>query len=182
MAMLRIICFPVLFSLISCRQSHNNASRLDLDSTKIVIFSLDTTTIDLERNVELSFLKEEISISLTQDDLTLIETKLEECITEINNDQKITFERYNRIFPSEKLSISDFLVTLSKYRRQYVPYQKRDGDRYVWVNCFPAKSRDSEEFWRSIIISSLGGGTCCFSVTINLSKKKHEKPFVNAPI
>lgn len=180
--MFRKLDLPILLILIGCQPSNHGVSKLKFDSTTIVIFSLDTTTINEERNVELSFLKEESPISLTQDDLALIEIKLEECIIEINNNQKIVFETYGKSYPYEKLTITDFLVALSKYKRQYVAYKKKGGDRYVWVNCFPAKNKEMSKYGRSIIVSGVGGGTCCFSVKINLSKQTYDDLSVNAPM
>jgi hypothetical protein len=173
----------LLLLLIDCQQSNHRSQKLEFDSTRIAIFALDTTTVNEEKNVELSYLKNNGSaISLYQNDLVLIEVKLEECIVAINKEQKRVFEKYGKDYPYEKLTIKEFLVTLARYNRQYVPYMSKEGERHVWVNCFCSKSREEGNYWRSNIIDGLGGGSCYFSVTINLSKGTYQGLWVNAPM
>lgn len=180
--MLRTLCF--LLILLGCQPSNHRVSKLKFDSTKIVIFSLDTTTINEERNIELSYLKNNGSpISLTQDEVDLVELRLGETLSKINEDRRKEFEAYKQSFPSDTLTIQNFsLVTLNDYKRQYVPYKSKEGERHVWVNCFCSRSPERLEFAKSNIIMPLGGGSCYFSVTINLSKGIYQDLFVNAPM
>lgn len=180
--MLRILGLPILLILLGCQPSNHGVSKLKFDSTKIVIFSLDTTTINEEKNVELSYMKNNGSpISLTQDEVDLVELRLGETLNKINEDRRIEFEAYKQWFPSDTLTVQKFfLVTLNDYNRQYVPYKSKEGERHVLVNFFC--SRERLEFAKSNIIMPSGGGSCYFNVTINLSKGIYQDLSVNAPI
>jgi len=181
--MLRILGLPILVILVGCQPSNHRVSKLKFDSTKIVIFSLDTTTINEEKNIELSYLKKNGSpISLTQDELDLVELKLGEALNKINEDKRIEFEAYKQGHPNDTLTFQDFLVNLNHYNRQYVPYKSKEGERHVWVNCFCSRTQERLEFAKSNIIMPLGGGSCYFSVTINLSKGIYQDLSVNAPM
>jgi hypothetical protein len=182
--MFRILGLPILLILIGCQPSNHRVSKLKFDSTKIVIFSLDTTTINEERNVELSYLKNNGSpISLTQDEVDLVELRLGETLNKINEDRRIEFEAYKQRYSSDTLTVQNFfLVNLNDYNRQYVPYKSKEGERHVWVNCFCSRTPERLEFVKSNIIMPSGGGSCYFNVTINLSKGIYQDLSVNAPM
>lgn len=64
------------------------------------------------------------------------------------------------------------LRVLATYKRQYLAYIDKHGNKMVWVNCF---CRDLNADWRRHPVMVDDGGTCFFNFTINLTRKKAGK-------
>jgi hypothetical protein len=72
---------------------------------------------------------------------------------------------------------------LERYRRQLVPVINAKGEKEVYVNCFCRNDNSSfGKEWRTKLLLIDGGGTCFFSIKINLTKKSTYELSVNGPI
>lgn len=100
---------------------------------------------------------------LTQQDYDLVEKLLEDCIANNN----LNKEENN----------SSYLLKLKMYNRQYIPFTK-GGDKLVLINCF---CDDIKHFprWKKEIITVYDGGSCYFTVLINLTKKEYSNLYIN---
>lgn len=58
------------------------------------------------------------------------------------------------------------------YKRQYVPFVDKDGQKKVWINCFCAEQDDNEFVnWKKSVVIVDDGGSCFFNFIINLADK-----------
>ena len=72
---------------------------------------------------------------------------------------------------------------LERYKRQLVPVVNPKGEKEVYVNCFCRNDNSSfGREWRTKLLLIDGGGTCFFSIKINLTQKKSYELMVNGPI
>ncbi len=106
-------------------------------------------------------------VQLTGEDITGIESLLKQATDERNKTREEKF----RTQP------------LGRYRRQLVPVMNSKGEKEVFVNCFCRNDNSSfGREWRTRLLLIDGGGTCFFSIKINLSQKKAYELMVNGPI
>jgi hypothetical protein len=68
------------------------------------------------------------------------------------------------------------LHTLNQYKRQYVAVTTRNGQKEVWIN-FLCDVNNVQ--WRKNIIFTDDGGSCFFSLVVNLSSHHYYHLFVN---
>jgi hypothetical protein len=166
---LKRILFLISFTLISCQPSKNRKLGMDIlsiDTTSIALFPYDSTDHWTPfRNAK--------QAELSRDEARLIDTIF---FKEINY--------YNQRLRKET-SVSDSILKYNQidinhrlYKRQYIVVISESGDKEVWINCFCSHEKD----WRTRIIDGLGGGSCFFMLTINLTKKTCDRFYVNAPM
>ncbi len=82
----------------------------------------------------------------------------------------------NKIISQCMNESKDELRDISEYKRQYVPFLNKKGEKEVWVNCFCGFL---EENWKEDLIDVMDGGNCFFNVRINLSTKTYCDLFIN---
>src|SRR5690606_3023640 len=138
------------------------------DTSIIAILPLDTTQYWIFKNNK--------PTDLTTDDLHKIEVILTKSIDDYNSDQEKQFTEINNKHPKYKLSKKNFIIDLTRYKRQYVATLNSKGEKEVWVNCFcNSHNRD----WKTEIIVVKDGGNCYFNLKINLTTEKYYELMVN---
>lgn len=136
----------ILF-LCSCGSSNLATDRLGLqyDMSRIAILTDSSGRRGIPTN-------------LVQDDFSVIEKLLKQCIKDHNSGNHMP------------------LQDLDHYKCQYVPILNKDNQKEVWVNCF-CQTMDID--WKSKVVYVMDGGTCYFNVRINLTKGSYFNLYVN---
>jgi len=165
----------LLFLLSCCGQTTNDnqaktsiASAHFVDTSNYTILKFDTTDTWLFKNAK--------PASLTQTEIEEIEIILKQCIDAYNPDQKIQFDTISKAHPDYNLKVDNFVIDLSRYKRQYFPVINSAGQKEVWVNCF---CNDFDKDWRTEMLIVNDGGNCYFNLTINLTAKTFSRFIVN---
>jgi hypothetical protein len=104
--------------------------------------------------------------TLTQDDLTSIDSLIIVCITSHNDELNLP-EQYK-----------DYEIDLkaTDYKRQLVAVTNSMGEKEVWINCL-CRIRDSS--WKTQIHSIKDGGPCYFNLKVNLTTRSCYDLYVN---
>jgi|SRR5271169_1037639 len=142
-----LISIPFILFICSCGSSNLSTDHQDLqyDTSRIVILT-DSSG------------RSGIPLKLVQDDFSVIEKLLKQCIKDYNSGNNLP------------------LQDLKNYKCQYVPILNGENQREVWVNCF-CQTMDIN--WKSKIVQIMDGGTCFFNVRINLAKGSYFNLYVN---
>jgi len=111
--------------------------------------------------------------TLDKIELRQINQILERTIEEYNNNHKQNYKYYK----DKTYTLSEYLIDLSFYKRQYLPFFNSKGEKEVWINCF-CHVRDDK--WLSKYYSVDDGGKCYFNLYINLANGKSRQLWVNA--
>ena len=107
------------------------------------------------------------SLSITE--IVKIEEVLQTAISEYNVEQKNEFDSMTKKHPDYELKQHNFIIELTRYKRQYFPIVNEKGEKEVWVNCFC--STWGSDKWKSEIMHVQDGGNCYFNVKVNLTKQ-----------
>ncbi len=167
---------PILtFFLTSCGQTKTETKNQDqkqntykIDTSVVAILSFDTT--------QYWVFKDSKATNLTNDDLQKIETILHKCINDYNPDQERQFKEINDKHPDYKLDKKNFIINLTRYKRQYVAILNSKGEKEVWVNCFCGAGNQN---WKKNLIFVEDGGNCYFNLKINLTTGQYYELMVN---
>jgi hypothetical protein len=169
------ILASLLFFLSSCGETTKNnpaqtsiASTYTVDTSIYAVLKFDTTYTWLFKNAKPS--------SLTQTETEEIDSILKQCIDAYNPDQQLLFDTISTAHPEYNLKVGNFIINLSKYKRQYFPVINSAGQKEIWVNCF---CNDFEKNWRKEMLIVKDGGNCYFSLVINLATKTFSRFIVN---
>ena len=169
-----ITAFLLLF-LSSFGQTNKNKANKELtlinkhiDTSKFAVIQFDKKDTWLFKNVKLS--------SLTLNEIEKVEISLEKCVNNYNREQQKQFETILKAHPTYKLKVENFVINLTKYKRQYFPVVNKKGEKEVWVNCF---CNTWNKNWRKEMLKVEDGGNCYFNVIINLTKKSYYRLMVN---
>lgn len=170
-----LLAILIIISTISCDQQKEQTEEYDteeatimIDTAAIAIIPLDSTNYWLFKNASPS--------ELNHSDLIQIEQILTNCIDEYNPGQKQEFEELSTKYPDQNFRISDFIIELKEYKRQYVPVINENGEKEIWVNCFcGAMNMD----WKKAMVLVNDGGNCYFQMRINLTKGSYFDFMVN---
>ncbi|MFT7250865.1 MAG: hypothetical protein ACI9FW_000582 [Flavobacterium sp.] len=161
-----VILFSVFF--LNCSKSNEKPTPLNYDTKKIAI--LDSRKLEDFKNRE--------SAKLGNNDIAEIERLLKLSVSNYNSNQVKLIPYYQKKYPNIKVgSESVGVIILNNYKRQYVPYVNRKGEKVVWVYCTINKRVHKK--WKTELQFAFGGGSDYFRVTINLSNKTYEKLFDN---
>lgn len=144
------------------------ASPNTIDTSKYAILWFDTTDTWLFENAR--------SSSLTQTEIEEIESILKKYIDAYNQNQQRQFDTISKAHPEYNLNVDNFVIKLSKYKRQYFPVINSAGQKEVWINCF---CNDFDKNWRRDMLIVKDGGNCYFSLKVNLITKKISRFIVN---
>jgi len=160
MAKLSFIMIFFFAVFVSCEQKKAN---MTIDTISTTQSYLDTNTIAIlpADKSSTGFLKDVNFIQLTNEELSKLDQLLKVCINTHNAKQDTTKE------------FSEF-IDLKKYKRQYVAYIDKSGEKKVYINCF-CISNWSFEDWKETLVQVDDGGSCFFHLTINLTKLKYEQ-------
>ena len=161
-----------LYLLSSCELKSNNKhvqqSLAAIDSSNYAVLKFDTNDTWLFDDATPS--------NLEQSEIEEIDSILKLCIDTFNINQQLHFNRISNSHPDYNLKVDDFIVNLSRYRRQYFPVINSEGHKEVWVNCF---CNDFDKNWRNEMLIVFDGGNCYFNLIINLTTKTFYRFMVN---
>lgn len=156
-----LLVLLVFLSTISCagkkesRSSEGSATIIPAyDTSKYAIIPFDEKQTYLFRNAR--------PADLAARDIKSIESLLSDAILEYNKGVKGEYQ----------------VKPLEKYKRQLVAVINEKGEKEVFVNCFCAGNPYFTN-WRKELVMVDDGGSCFFSVKINLSAKKTYDLMVN---
>jgi hypothetical protein len=152
------------------RQSSNSLARSEFkdDTLDYAVLIFDIKNTWLFKNAK--------PTNLTPQDIHDIDELLNKCIAAYNPKQQMAFDSISKKHPDYKLKIQNFVINLSRFKRQYFPVINEKGEKEVWINCF---CRADNEDWRNRLISVRDGGNCYFNLKINLTLKTYYDLMVN---
>ncbi len=139
-----------------------------VDSSIVAILPFDTTQHWVFKGSK--------PTDLTNNDLLKIETILNQCINDYNLDQERQFKEINNKHPEYKLDKKNFIIDLTRYKRQYIAVINSKGDKEVWVNCF---CKTWNKTWKTNLIMVADGGNCYFNLKINITTGHYYELMVN---
>ena len=125
-------------------------SFLNFDTSKIAIFNVET---DLWLSEKFDNAK---PFSFSNTDLKNIDEIFSKCVNQ------------NNINPS-----------YFYYKRQYVPFIDKSGQKKVWINCFCSDFYNNCPDWKKSLVFVDDGGSCFFKFIINLTDKSFSNFEVN---
>ena len=150
------------------KNKDKNQNTYNIDTSVVAVLSFDTI-----RNWVFNDSK---PTDLTNIDLLKIETILNQCINDYNPDQERQFKEIYDKHPEYKLDKKNFIIDLTRYKRQYVAVINSKGEKEVWVNCFCGAGNQN---WKKNLIFVRDGGNCYFNLKINLTTGQHYELRVN---
>ena len=159
--------------LLSCTFYHKVVPK-EMNSEKKHITITNTMKIDTSKIATISYkttdniFSEAKATKLSDEDLKVIETLLNNCITEHNTIQKKQYQKQVIKYPEHQFLLEDFVINIENYKRQYVPVINKKGEKEVWINCF-CDSWDID--WKKDVLFVFDGGNCYFNLKINLTNK-----------
>lgn len=162
-------------SLFNCISSNTDCLNKDDKGTKC---SYDTSIIAIFDDISTNdfVFKDFKNADYKKEDLIKISTLLIKCLDVYNSKQRIEFQEISKKHPENIFDLNDFIIDLTRYKRQYIFVINNKGEKLVWVNCFcDSLSMD----WKKQIIDVEDGGICFFRLKINLSKMNYYDFIVN---
>ena len=162
-----LLTFILTSLLASCGQTKTKTPNNELHTVDTSVIAI----LPFESVQNLGFIDGKPT-DLTNDDLLKIETILNKCIEDYNPEQERRFKEINDKHPEYELDKKNFIIDLTRYKRQYVAVLNYKGEKEVWVNCFCSGSGG----W---LVSVLDGGNCYFNLKINLATEQYFDLMVN---
>jgi hypothetical protein len=145
--------------------------KLDIDTSAIAIIRLDSST-----NNTFKLFKTVTETELTSEDFLKIETILKKCVEEYNPEQERQFKEINDKHPEYKLDKKNFIIDLTRYKRQYMATINSKGEKEIWINCFCGQW---DKHSRTSPVIVMDGGNCYFNLKINLTTEQYYELMVN---
>jgi hypothetical protein len=172
---LTILTFILTICLVSCRQTKSEAQNQE---QKTSIYTIDTSVIAILSfdSTEYWLFKAGKPADLTAEDLLKIERILKKCIDDYNPNQERQFEEIKAKHPNYKLDKKNFIIDLTRYKRQYIATINSKNEKEVWVNCFCNTWKTD---WKKNLIFVSDGGNCYFHLKINLVSELYYELSVN---
>ena len=137
-----------------------NIDTISVDTSSIAIIPFDTTYHWLFKGAK--------QTELNASELKKIERMLTDSLMKYNSEQRLQYEEISKKYPNETFSLSNFIIELDKYKRQYIPVINEQGEKEVWINCFCG---NWGEIGKTEILEVEDGGNCYFNLKINLTTK-----------
>lgn len=153
----------IIFTVSCCHSGNTtiNYSSLNYDTSSIAIFNWDSALFKLVTYAE--------PLALTNEDLRLADSILIDAVHVFNRTKAIIlYEGFGK-----SIALENFIINISKYKRQYYPYSDVNNQRLLYVICFSTRFAN----WKTEKYYSvrLHGGITEFSLIINLSNKNAEQ-------
>ena len=161
------ILITLSFLFICCRQTEYK-SRDEVVKIEKIIDTSSITIIPINPKYDWLFENTE-NANLNADELQQIETLLNEELKRYNKEQQIEFDKVSKKYPNERIEISDFVIELKRYKRQYLPMINELGEKEILINCFCG---EWGEVGKTELVMAEDGGNCYFELKINLTKNK----------
>jgi len=167
---------PILtICLTSCKETKTetknqdqNQNTYNIDTSVVAILYFDSTQYWVFNDSK--------PTDLTYNNLLTIEKILNKCINDYNPDQERQFKEMNDKHPEYKLDKKNFIIDLTRYKRQYIAVLNSKGEKEVWVNCFCEAGNQN---WKENLIFVEDGGNCYFNLKINLTTGQYYELIVN---
>jgi hypothetical protein len=169
MGRLSVFCSIVCLLFFSCGQN-TSKDKTDKNLTEQdTVLSVDTSRIAVLANVKIDFLalQDSLPAKLTNGDIQLIETLLANCIQAYDKDKDST-------------NLYGGYIAAENYKRQYVPYTNKKGEKKVFINCF-CRGFTGFTKWKTALLVVDDGGLCFFNTTLNLTKKSFGSILIYGP-
>ncbi|MCE7040359.1 hypothetical protein [Dyadobacter sp. CY312] len=120
------------------------------------------------------------STDLNHRDLLLIEAALRNSVNLFNQQEEKRFYEVSRKNPDIDFDKWNFLIDLSRYKRQYIAVATNKGDKEVWIYCLSDNAIENMKRmnvlkdwdWRKSYMQFNDGGNNFFTVRINLTSGK----------
>ncbi|AEV96902.1 hypothetical protein A4D02_18960 [Niastella koreensis] len=157
-----LIAISLISLVLSCGHSASGTldyNTLNYDTSRTVILTWDTTKYRFPKGSE--------PLPLTQSDLTLIDSLLNDAIDSFNI--QFTHGMYEAF--DRKVPIDSFIIVQQKYKNQYYPFKDVNGQRVVTIIGF------STEFplWKKEMYQPrLHYGMRMFELRVNLTEKNRD--------
>jgi hypothetical protein len=116
------------------------------------------------------------STVLSSEEIIEVEKLIQKCIDEHNIEQQKQFDTITKEHPEYGLKKNNFVIDLTRYKRQYFPVINDKGEKEVWVNCFCNTWNND---WRKNLVFVFDGGNCYFNLKVNLTKEAYYELMVN---
>lgn len=172
---LTILTFTLAICLSSCGQTNTESKKQEKPTNTIQIDTSVIAVLPLDTNLHWVFEMGKPT-EVTPQDLLKIETILKKCVDDYNPDQERQFKEINEKHPEYKLDKKNFIIDLSRYKRQYIAVLNSKGEKEVWVNCFCGAGNQN---WKKNLIFVEDGGNCYFNLKINLTTRQYFELMVN---
>ncbi len=170
--MIKILCLLIITSCSDNKDGTIDSPKAQfLDTTKIAIIPIND-----KLNQTYKLFETAIKTDLSDQEIEQIDYLLTKRIHSYNVDQEQQYQLVKKNYPKAKWRKRDFVINLSKYKRQYVVTTNKNGEKEVWVNCF-CDSWDLD--WRSEVLFVFDRGNCYFNIKFNLSTNEYSEFFVN---
>jgi hypothetical protein len=170
-----ILTFILTICLTSWGQTNTESKKqemlnntIQIDTSVITILPLDTTRHWVFKTGN--------PTELTTEDLWKIESILKKCVDEYNPEQERQFKEINDKHPEYKLDKKNFVIDLTRYKRQYMATINSKGEKEIWINCFCGQW-DKRSRTSPVIVDD--GGNCYFNLKINLTTGQYYELMVN---
>jgi len=156
-----ILSFLLFFSCNSNSKPTLDYSTLNYDSSRITILKWDASNPRFPNNSE--------PLPLTQTDVQLVDSLLKQAVDSFNKQQKA---QMNKLITTYNNAVRDptlFLLDLSHFKIEYVPYNDVNGHDIVEINCLcngSDQSRKYEEVW------GRHRNFCHFQLSVDLKQGK----------
>jgi hypothetical protein len=157
-ALLLFLAFIMFFGADG-QNSYAVSSQLLYDTTHIAIIPFVAKNFNYEVD------STNTPFTLTQDDISEIDTLFHQSVDTFDSKLAEIFKQFSYI----DLKQYD-------YKRQYVCYLNKKGEKIVYINCF-CNSMNLD--WHKDVVFVFDGGKCFFHLIINLKTKKYIDFFVN---
>jgi hypothetical protein len=166
-----IILILTLIFFATCRQVKNKTTTvLNLD-TLTTLNAIDTSKyaiLKFETTDQRNFTNAK-STDINFDEIIEIEKLLSKCIEKYILEKQKRYGKLCKENPDFKFDKSEFVIDLTKYKRQIIAVTNDKGEKEVWVNCFCINA----DYWKKEIVTVFDGGQCFFNLKINLTTKKY---------
>ena len=152
------IAFCLTNAFTSCGQSQNKKINQTTKSKSVQVDTSKMAIIQFDKKGNYPFDNSFNPTTLTQDDISTIDSLFIACVTEYNN--------------SLDKDHKEWSIDLKKYSyyKQIIAVTNKNGDKEVWVNCF-CHTWDNNN-WKKDILMVHDGGNCYFNFKVNLATKK----------
>jgi len=178
--MKHLIYFIILLILTNCnrfeKEKYDLKEKVKIDTSKIAILTYNSN--DIKNKI---IFGNSLNTELSNTDLTKIELALKSVVDKVNIQQEKRFATLQKDYPIENYQLSDFIINVDNYKRQYIAVLNAKGEKEVLVNLFQKDIPDLKEGnWKTKIVWAHGGGLLFFKFKINLSKNKYYDVWINA--
>lgn len=163
------IALGILLIFNSCSKNKGNSSEAD---TFQYIPYKKADTLNERNYIAIFDGNTNTATSLSQQELKIVNKNLIKAVDEYNVLLKAKLEISHKKDPSSVLNYEEEKLNLRNYYRQYFVSNDKFGNKTVFVFCFCYYTGD---LWRTEKMQVFDGGSCYFTIEINITKNSHSK-------